>query len=41
MSRPKGSPNKITSARNGSQLWYEEIKLYTYSTILDIMADSD
>ena len=24
----------ITTARNGSQLWYEEIGLYTYSPIL-------
>ena len=23
-----------TTARNGSQLWYEEIELYTYSPIL-------
>ena len=26
--------DSITSARNGSQLWYEEIELYTYSPIL-------
>jgi|TARA_B110001469_G_C9622361_1_gene310309 hypothetical protein len=26
--------DSLTSARNGSQLWYEEIKLYTYSPIL-------
>ena len=26
--------DSLTSARNGSQLWYEEIELYTYSPIL-------
>ena len=26
--------DSLTSARNGSQLWYEKIKLYTYSPIL-------
>ena len=30
----RGENLYYTTARNGSQLWYEEIELYTYSPIL-------